>query len=156
MSLKLAEMTSVEEELVCWGNGALGQCGHGNRTDNEAKDGFLGAFVSKKLGRVMFFSCGSTHSVVVTAENKIFAWGNGNSGQLGNGERGMKCDPTEVFLPPSINNDTTGKEITGLACGGRHTFIWTKGGQVYSFGNNFYAQLGYDFMEENFKEHQVK
>lgn len=46
-------------------------------------------------------------------------------------------------------------KIVGVACGSRHSFIWTETGQAYSFGNNFYAQLGYDFQRADFKEHQV-
>ena len=33
--------------------------------------------------------------------------------------------------------------------------IWLDNGHVFSFGNNFYAQLGYDFKEKNYKENQV-
>ncbi|XP_069138593.1 uncharacterized protein [Argopecten irradians] len=31
-----------------------------------------------------------------------------------------------------------------------------KTGQVYSFGNNYYAQLGYNFREKNYKENQTR
>ncbi|KAK2902230.1 hypothetical protein Q8A73_011976 [Channa argus] len=92
-------------------------------------------------------------------DNKIFAWGNGTSGQLGDGERKVKKQPVEIRLPQEINvkgSDANMKvsNIVGVACGSRHSFIWTETGQAYSFGNNFYAQLGYDFQWADFKEHQ--
>ncbi|MGH0160084.1 UNVERIFIED_CONTAM: hypothetical protein FKN15_058509 [Acipenser sinensis] len=75
--------------------------------------------------------------------------------RLGSGERSMKTYPVEAFLPSNRDDDVTGIEVAGVACGSRHTFIWTQSGHAYSFGNNFYAQLGYDFRKVDFKEHQV-
>ncbi|RXM93769.1 hypothetical protein EOD39_18726 [Acipenser ruthenus] len=67
----------------------------------------------------------------------------------------MKTYPVEAFLPSNRDDDVTAIEVAGVACGSRHTFIWTQSGHAYSFGNNFYAQLGYDFRKVDFKEHQI-
>lgn len=80
--------------------------------------------------------------------------------RLGNGERAVKKQPVEVKLPQELNVrgshlDGNFANVVGIACGSRHSFIWTETGQVYSFGNNFYAQLGYDFQRADFKENQV-
>lgn len=80
--------------------------------------------------------------------------------RLGNGERAVKKQPVEVKLPQELNVrgshlDGNIANVVGIACGSRHSFIWTETGQVYSFGNNFYAQLGYDFQRADFKENQV-
>ncbi|GLD74331.1 E3 ubiquitin-protein ligase HERC2-like protein, partial [Lates japonicus] len=94
-----------------------------------------------------------------TVDNKIFAWGNGTSGQLGDGDRAVRDQLVEVKLPQE--SDVKGSDtdvdisIAGVACGSRHSFIWTQTGQAYSFGNNFYAQLGYDFQRADFKDHQL-
>lgn len=72
--------------------------------------------------------------------------------RLGNGEKAVKNLPVEVELPTSNLN---GGSIVGVACGSRHSFVWTDAGLAFSFGNNFYAQLGYDFQTADFKEHQV-
>lgn len=74
--------------------------------------------------------------------------------RLGNGEKAVKNLPVEVKLPTS-NLDGGNARIVGVACGSRHSFVWTDAGQAFSFGNNFYAQLGYDFQTADFKEHQV-
>lgn len=78
----------------------------------------------------------------------LYSWGNGTSGQLGNGTSQTIYKPTAVFLK-------TGIQVQGMACGARHSFLWTKDGQSYSFGNNFNAQLGYNFSKADFKENQV-
>lgn len=46
--------------------------------------------------------------------------------------------------------------IKGVTCGGRHTYIWLTNGKLYSFGNNFFAQLGYDFHLATYKDNQVR
>nr|XP_014352786.1 PREDICTED: uncharacterized protein LOC102345897 [Latimeria chalumnae] len=149
-------MTSHEGALLfVWGCGELGQNGHGTAEVVNAKNGRLEAFAPERWGRVKFFSCGSSHSVVVTDRNRIFSWGNGSSGQLGCGERTMQMNPVEVFLPLIPSDDVNNMQIAGVACGSRHTYIWTKSGHSYSFGNNFYAQLGYDFRKVDFKENQA-
>lgn len=80
--------------------------------------------------------------------------------RLGDGQKAIKDRPVEVKLPQRLNSkgrnaDLNGVNIVGVACGSRHSFIWTDTGRAFSFGNNFYAQLGYDFQRADFKEHQV-
>ncbi|XP_028312829.1 ultraviolet-B receptor UVR8-like [Gouania willdenowi] len=147
-------------ELLCWGIGDHGQTGHGRSGNVRPEEALLRQFTSARLGSVKFIACGSSHSVVVTDDNKIFAWGNGTSGQLGHGERSLNHLPVEAKLPQKLNVETGHAhmdiaDIVGVACGSRHSFIWTKTGQAYGFGNNFYAQLGYDFQRVDFKDHQL-
>nr|XP_046242999.1 RCC1 domain-containing protein RUG3, mitochondrial-like isoform X2 [Scatophagus argus] len=146
--------------LLCWGSGELGQTGHSRPGDTGPDEAHLREFTVGRLGRVKLLACGSSHSMVITVDNKIFAWGNGTSGQLGDGERAVKDRPVEIKLPQKLNMKGSGADvdvvnIVGVACGSRHSFIWTETGQAYGFGNNFYAQLGYDFQRADFKEHQL-
>ncbi|KAF7665015.1 hypothetical protein LDENG_00157740 [Lucifuga dentata] len=160
LQLGVDKLERLDVDLLCWGSGELGQTGHGRPGDISPVEAHLRDFVLARLGLVKLLACGSSHSIVVTVDNKIFAWGNGTSGQLGDGERMMKDRPVEVKLPQEqnvkgSNTDVGMAKIVGVACGSRHSFIWTEIGQAYSFGNNFYAQLGYDFRTADFKEHQV-
>ncbi|XP_071338757.1 uncharacterized protein [Trachinotus anak] len=150
----------LDVDLLCWGSGELGQTGHGRPGDIGPEEAHLREFTATRLGTVKLLACGSSHSIVVTVDNKIFAWGNGTSGQLGDGERAVKDQIVEVKLPQKVtvkgsDRDADVINIVGVACGSRHCFIWTQSGQAYGFGNNFYAQLGYDFQRADFKEHQL-
>ncbi|XP_068559753.1 uncharacterized protein [Cebidichthys violaceus] len=150
----------MEMNLLCWGSGELGQTGHGRPGNIGPEEAHLREFTEARLGRVKLLACGSSHSIVVTVDNKVFAWGNGTSGQLGDGERAVKDQPVEVKLQQELSikgsdADEDVVNISGVACGSRHSFIWTETGQVYSFGNNFYAQLGYDVQRLDFKDHQL-
>ncbi|XP_038560576.1 RCC1 domain-containing protein RUG3, mitochondrial-like isoform X1 [Micropterus salmoides] len=150
----------LDMSLLSWDRGELDQTGHGRPGDIGPEEAHMRQFTVARLGRVKLLACGSSHSIVITVDNKIFAWGNGTSGQLGDGERSVKDQPVEVKLPQEPNfkgsdADVDVVNIVGVACGSRHSFIWTETGQAYSFGNNFYAQLGYDFQRADFKEHQL-
>jgi alpha-tubulin suppressor-like RCC1 family protein len=83
-----------------------------------------------------------------TGTNHVYSWGNGTSGQLGNGTCVTTIKPT--LVPMTLDG-----KVQGMSCGARHSFIWTVNGYCYSFGNNFNAQLGYNFSKADFKENQV-
>ena len=70
--------------------------------------------------------------------------------RLGNGKKDAAQGAVRVALdnPPRA-------VIKGVACGGRHTFIWLDNGKLFCFGNNFFAQLGYDFDVATYKNNQV-
>lgn len=53
-------------DLLCWGNGELGQTGCGSTRDIGPEEAHLGMFTVAELGRVKLLACGSTHSIVVT------------------------------------------------------------------------------------------
>ncbi|XP_067463736.1 uncharacterized protein [Thunnus thynnus] len=144
-------------DLLCWGSGELGQNGHGRPGEISPEEAHLREFTVARLGGVKLMACGSSHSIVVTVDNKIFAWGNGTSGQLGDRNKTVKDHAVEVKLPQDLNAEGShiNSVVVGVACGSRHSFIWTETGLAYGFGNNFYAQLGYDFQRADFKEHQL-
>lgn len=72
--------------------------------------------------------------------------------RLGGNDLSTRLAPHKTHLYP---NQEQGPRISGVACGGRHTMVWLENGHVFTFGNNFNAQLGFDFRERNFKENQV-
>ena len=86
--------------------------------------------------------------LLIKGTDHVYSWGNGSSGQLGNGT----CSTT---IKPMLVPLTLDSKIQGMSCGARHSFIWTNNGYCYSFGNNFNAQLGYNFSKADFKENQV-
>ncbi|CAK6950123.1 probable E3 ubiquitin-protein ligase HERC2 isoform X4 [Scomber scombrus] len=159
-SLLTGTYSEFDMHLLCWGSGELGQTGHGRPGDVSPEEAHLREFTVARLGEVKLMACGSSHSIVVTVDNEIFTWGNGTSGQLGDGNKMVRDQAVRVKLPPGLNVEGSHinvgvVNIVGVACGSRHSFIWTESGLVYGFGNNFYAQLGYDFQRADFKEHQL-
>ena len=73
--------------------------------------------------------------------------------RLGCKDLNTHTEPTKIEL---YKYQAAPPKIAGVACGGRHSMIWLENGHVFSFGNNFHAQLGYDFKEKNYKQNQVR
>ncbi|XP_060563463.1 X-linked retinitis pigmentosa GTPase regulator-like isoform X2 [Ruditapes philippinarum] len=139
--------------MLCWGSGEFGQHGHGYKKEVAFLDGAVERFCAARDHQVKHVGCGSSHTAVVTNSNELFLWGNGNSGQLGTNDITTKLEPQR--LPLYTNQDTI-PNVAGVSCGGRHTMVWLENGNVFSFGNNFHAQLGYDFRQKNYKENQTQ
>ena len=59
----------------------------------------IGSVPAKKLVTCCQASCGGTHTMVLTAEGRIFGWGRGSFGRLGTGLEKDCYSPIEVFLP---------------------------------------------------------
>ncbi|XP_077989209.1 uncharacterized protein LOC144443553 isoform X2 [Glandiceps talaboti] len=144
-------------ELISWGCGEFGQHGHGG-VGTDGNIGFDQGLLNWKTlsgtespeSCIKLIACGASHTVIVTYDNEIYSWGNGNSGQLGCGDRETHTEPQRVKLCDRP------VKVKGVACGSRHTIVWLENGKCYSFGNNYNAQLGYDFKIKNYKENQVK
>ena len=82
---------------------------------------------------------GGFFNAVVTAEGDLLTWGDARSGQTGNLERQilMTQFPTLVDQLQMAH-----VQVKTVACGQAHTLILSKTGEVYSWGNNKYGQLG--------------
>ena len=76
-----------------WGVGLFGQLGHGDG-QNQPLPKKIEAVAGQ---RVVAESAGAWHSLAVTAENAVFAWGEGETGCLGHGE-----DLSNQLLPKKV------------------------------------------------------
>ncbi|XP_063032785.1 protein RCC2 [Melospiza melodia melodia] len=77
----------------------------------------------------------AAHSLLITAEGKLWSWGRNEKGQLGHG------DTKRVEAPRPI--EALGSEaIVAAACGRNHTLALTESGSVFAFGENKLGQLG--------------
>lgn len=142
------------KSVYAWGQGLYGQLGDA-RTKDDFDDPWAREFSPIKSDTAGMFSghqivqvaAGGGHSLALTDEGTIYAWGNGAGGQLGNGQ-----DYTELgegIMPGAITAvevDTAGvlagKEIVQIAAGGGHSLALDSQGQVYAWGFGPSGQLG--------------
>eukprot|EP01080_Neovahlkampfia_damariscottae_P008332 gene8332-156_t len=75
------------------------------------------------------------HHTFVLCENKVFATGINNDGQLGIGNWEKQKDFVEVKIPGD-------HIVSKIACGSFHTMLLTETGKLFVCGNNKYGQLG--------------
>ncbi|XP_020610535.1 probable E3 ubiquitin-protein ligase HERC4 [Orbicella faveolata] len=79
------------------------------------------------------------HTLAVTDNGLILAWGDNTKGQLGLGnmENNIQTHPRIVK-----NLQSAGVIITQVACGARHSLALTTGGFFFAWGDNKNGQLG--------------
>jgi len=87
----------VPAEVYIFGRGEYGRLGLG---DSSASSKLRATHVRGLEGhRVVQASCGGTHTMVLTEEGRIFAWGRCSYGRLG-GTMERDCySPVEIYLP---------------------------------------------------------
>jgi RCC1 and BTB domain-containing protein len=123
-----------------WGNAANGRLGQGlnrNRA-GHATPTIIDRFKSAGL-RVSRVSAGAMHSLAVTDNGHVFSWGWAKHGILGNGCKTDQGTPQEVSSLKS-------RGVWDVVAGDTHSVAWcsiSHGGQLYTWGGNFYGQLGH-------------
>lgn len=86
-------------------------------------------------------SCGQYHSVALTAEGRLFAWGSNQHGQLGLDSPGSPPAGTQRVLAPH-GIGPPGVRFVDVRAGGFHTVALADDGRLYAFGRNDDGQLG--------------
>jgi alpha-tubulin suppressor-like RCC1 family protein len=117
-----------------WGHNKDGQLGDGNAPfDHSTPEIVYG------LGRgshVVDVAAGYSFALVLKRNGAVLAWGNGTSGQLGNGATTKKSAPTPVTgLGP-------GSDVISVAAGGSFSLALKRDGSVWAWGNNRSGELG--------------
>ncbi len=83
---------------------------------------------------------GGAFVVARTSDDHLWSWGDNTDGQLGTpGSSGAPTNPT----PQDITFTAVG-HFVGLAAGANHALALTSSGQVFSWGDDHYGQLGRD------------
>ncbi len=122
-----------ENKVYIWGFNNFGQLGNGTYDDcfvphllNELNDENITAVC-----------CGGWHSLALTSNGKVYAWGSNRFGQIGN-ECDNECQLTTIKIEKFEE-----KTIVAISCGYYHSLALTENGRIYSWGNNEFNQLGF-------------
>ncbi|KAJ8686528.1 hypothetical protein QAD02_022322 [Eretmocerus hayati] len=133
MGLRHSAVITRDSKLFVSGDGTKGQLG----VKIEAGVRSLHDFVLvPDLDDVSEVSCGQHHTVAITKNNRVFAWGDNKHGQLGIDPKLHPRVSTPVEV--RINADA----LDSVHCGWTHTTILTSGGKLLTWGRNSYGQLG--------------
>ncbi|XP_070786972.1 retinitis pigmentosa GTPase regulator b [Enoplosus armatus] len=119
-------------KLFMFGSNNWGQLGLGSKVTVN-KPTCVKALKSEK---VQFVACGRNHTLICTAQGKVFASGGNSEGQLGLGD----CDERTAFQRITFF-DSRGP-IKMLAAGSNTSAALTESGKLFMWGDNTEGQIG--------------
>lgn len=115
--------------VLCWGYNATAALGRGFESARELPGLVDAPGVSFVRG-----AAGAGHTCGVDNAGILYCWGEGSSGQIGDGSTTRHSRPTRVTAVPVDPSAT-------VAAGEVHTCA-TSGGQLFCWGDNTFGQLG--------------
>ena len=124
--------------LYAWGQNSNGQLGLGDEAHRDVPT----VVTALEDETVIDVSSGTSHTVVLTADGDVYAFGSNTAGQIGSPEG---LDDTgepvrEVLSPVKVAGlpDT----VVSVTADTRTSFAVTADGEVYGWGENSFGQLG--------------
>jgi tetratricopeptide (TPR) repeat protein len=117
--------------LYMWGLNDEGQLG---LPPSEARLLSLPRLISNARATFVSVACGAHHTVALTNNGRVFAWGLNSNGQV-------SPDRQRAFVdtPTKVNGIERAQQI---ACGNVHAAALTSNGSCYTWGGNSHGQLG--------------
>ncbi|KAM9812971.1 RCC1 and BTB domain-containing protein 2-like [Syngnathus typhle] len=126
-------VATSDGEVYAWGHNGYSQLGNGT-----VNNGLTPALVCTNLKnkKVIEVACGSHHTIALTTEGEVYAWGYNNSGQVGSGSSGNQPSPRRV------SSCLQSKVVVNIACGQLCSMAVLDSGEIYAWGYNCNGQLG--------------
>lgn len=121
-----------------WGNNDYGQLGIGD----EEKSGSIQPVQVPGLENIIRVSAGSWHTVALSREGRVYAWGYNGDGQLGDGTLSNRFAPVQVLKGDSTAGDDYLQGVKDISSGGLFTVVIKEDGTAWAWGNNTRGQLG--------------
>lgn len=110
-------------------NNKYGQLGHQDKKPRYHP--IIVDFFSRNQEKINQISCGFNHVIAKNINGKVFTWGMGIVGQLGQGSL-----VTELSVPHEIKMPEKTKKIYQVSAGFRSSYFLTENGKIYMCGYN--------------------
>jgi alpha-tubulin suppressor-like RCC1 family protein len=123
--------------VYAWGFNGQGQLGNGTITSGGAANPTPAQVTGLSGVNITAVAGGGGQSLAVTSTGSVYACGNNNYGQLGNGT--TVNSPTPIHV---TGGGLSGVTVTAAAGGGAHSLALTSTGAVYAWGYNGNGELG--------------
>ena len=128
----------AQGKLYAWGQNSNGQLGLGD----EAQRSLPTIVSALEDETVVDVSSGTSHTVVLTADGEVYAFGSNTSGQIGSPE-GLdeNGEPLREVLTP-LKVEGLPANVVSITADTRSSFAVTADGRVYGWGENSFGQIG--------------
>jgi alpha-tubulin suppressor-like RCC1 family protein len=119
--------------LAAWGGNTLGQFGNGTTSGSTTPVNvpLIGVLKDKKITAL---SAGYAHTCAI-ADGSAYCWGQGGSGQLGNG------GTADSSVPVAVSGVLAGRTVTAISTGDAYTCAISDA-KAYCWGHNGSSKLG--------------
>ncbi|MEV5573140.1 Ig-like domain repeat protein [Spirillospora sp. NPDC052269] len=122
---------TADGHVLAWGRNSQGALGDGRVVDSNVP---VRTMLPEGAIATHVYS-GHLHSLALTSDGRVLAWGHNASGQLGDGTTTDRRVPVQVRLP-------AGATVTRVGAGRFHNLALTSDGHVLAWGQNSYGKLG--------------
>lgn len=148
--------STLPDQIWTFGNGILGQLGHGESSLSSSKSKQHRQFITEPIPRQIttlpneqFASihCGLDHTVLRTVKDHIWTFGWGTDGQLGLGEN-VNVHSNVPQRVSGIDNLVPNAKIVKMISLADFTLVLFSNGQLVSWGNSEYGQCSHGYKED--------
>jgi alpha-tubulin suppressor-like RCC1 family protein len=123
-----------------WGANGSGQLGNATTSTATTPVEVEGVGGAGFLSGITAVAAGQAFTVALTASGNVYTWGDNSSGQLGIGTTGgTHTTPVEV---EGVGGSGYLSGIVAVSAGANFTVALTASGNVYTWGDNQYGELG--------------
>ncbi|ETR67449.1 MAG: hypothetical protein OMM_11588, partial [Candidatus Magnetoglobus multicellularis str. Araruama] len=136
-----------------WGKNNMGQLGTGDMTTYSTPQQVLGEAESTHLSSIIAIAAGYDHSLALSDDGKIWAWGSADNGRLGNNTSSSHSSRAVRVLNQDLSELST---VIAIDAGYAHSLALKSNGTIWTWGNGQNGELGDDMVTENSKAVQVK
>jgi alpha-tubulin suppressor-like RCC1 family protein len=121
-------------QVFAWGSNLSGQLGRGNTTGTLTSPSRVGSATNwAQASAGINFSVSTGHSLAVTTTGELWAWGNNNNGQLGDGTTTLRSSPTRIGSATNWEYVSTTET---------HSLAITTTGELWAWGDNGFGRTG--------------
>jgi len=128
---------TADGTLYAWGDNSKGQLGNTTTTQSNVPVA-VSQGATATTTRFVQVAAGQYHSLAVTADGTLYAWGDNSKGQLGNNSTTQSNVPAAV----SRGAGATTTLYKQVAAGYFHSLAVSADGTLYAWGDNSKGQLG--------------
>ncbi len=129
----------TDGQVYAWGSNSWGQLGYGVAPDSSVPVAVDTAGTPMAGKKIIAIAAGSSHSLAMDADGRLYAWGNGSDGRLGDGASTQRTKPVAVV---TAGTPMDGKAIAAISAGDDFSLALDAAGDAYAWGSGSSGQLG--------------